>query len=195
MMLERMTTHTCSMVDLRSFVSCCVLLVACAKTTAPQGEGLGTAGDSTLQDGGCAHSSVMGGEPRQLEAEPCPGLYAGIGACSNVALDLRGRPFEEGTTTRAVASIEDVRCLLRALRDRTRGQLWFTTEYAPGMPPTAETATTYGYKVLADLSVIFSVERATGRWLRARGRTLPRSLPSSSKHAYSSTSDNSSTIV
>jgi hypothetical protein len=58
MMIELMTTHTWSMVDLRSLVSCCVLLVACANTSAPQGEGLGTAGESTLQDGGCAHSSV-----------------------------------------------------------------------------------------------------------------------------------------
>lgn len=57
---------------------------------------------------------------RSLDS-PCP--FAAL------ALDLQGRPF---TDTPEPSTIEDARCVLRALRDRAPGTIAFVTEAEPG---------------------------------------------------------------
>jgi len=87
-------------------------------------------------------------------AEACLTSYKG--PCPQVALDQQGQPFN---VEAADATLEDVRCLLRALRDRTPGYLWFVTEYAPGLGIDVIGETRYGYHVLADGTAISAYDR------------------------------------
>jgi hypothetical protein len=79
------------------------------------------------------------------------------GACPALFLDMQGHPFTEDSAPQAqVSTLEDVRCVLRALRDGSPGAYTLITEYDEQTGLTWLAQTEYRFHVLEDGTVVRS---------------------------------------
>lgn len=142
-------------VALVSLPCCLALLFACSESV-PAGRHHETDAGHTPLSGPDAETECAQAGNSDYVSEPCSTSLEG--PCEPVYLDQQGQPFV-ASDTHTPSTIEDARCLLRALRDRTPGYFWFVTEHSPGLGLQLIAGTRRGYHVLPDGTAISSYDR------------------------------------